>query len=59
MGFGKSLVTRDAGRAGLIGDPPHPRPIGKGMVPGLMGNGVGTSIKFIPTAGMGMVMGFM
>ena len=52
------LANRDAGGAGLIGDPPHPRPIGERMGPGLMGYGAGTGIKFIPIAGMGMEMGF-
>ena len=51
-------VSRDADGVGLIGDPPHPRPIWAGMGPGLMGHGAGTGIKFIPTAGMGMGMGF-
>ena len=36
---------RDAGEAGLIGDPPHPRPIGVEMGPGLMGHGASTSIR--------------
>ena len=49
---------RDAGGAGLIEDPPNPRPIGAEMGPGLMGHGAGMGIKFIPTAGMGMGMGF-
>ena len=51
------IISRDAGGAGIIGDPPHPRPIGAGMGPGLMGHGADTGIKFIPTAGMGMEMG--
>ena len=46
-------MLRDAGGAGLIEDPPHPRPIGEGMGLGLMGHGAGTGIKSIPTAGMG------
>ena len=51
-------MTRDAGGAGLIRDPPHSHPIRAGMGPGLMGYGAGRDIKFIPTAGMGMGMGF-
>ena len=51
-----NYFSRDAGRAGLIGDPPHPRPIGAEMGLDLMGHGAGKGIKFIPTAGMGMGM---